>query len=295
MSSAPPPLAGSPYEGRGAHECDGRDAPPPGWRPCGRAAGCPARCAAPTPRAAPGAPPGCRTPGSNRPPVSALVVTTSGWTRKDSSLEAAGVMPMRCSRSAVAIATTAGSSMRRSPLTRSTSSWRQPAVAGHVGRTRCGPGAATLAARSPGRRRGRTARAAPTRAATSSRGASKCRVNTESMPGPTSGAGRSTEISSRGERGARARRWPPSRPGHRGPSRPGRPATCASSSQRHRRGPPATRTPSRWSSATTRLTPAAAARGEGDRRTAHVERPPLDRRRVDAEVEREVHQDVDAG
>ena len=56
--------------------------------------------------------------------------TTHGSAVNASSLAGAGVMPSRCRRSAVPYAMRAGSSMRRSPVTSSTSSWvRKPSLA----------------------------------------------------------------------------------------------------------------------------------------------------------------------
>ena len=122
---------------------------------------------------------------------SRLLDTTQGCTTYCRSLAGAGMMPSRCRRSAVPKASAAGSSMRRSPETSSTSSCSiqpsQPTVATPV---TCSEAASSSAVSRSSTwqncQRGWLSRT------TSSRGASKCRVSTLSTPGPTTVAGRST-------------------------------------------------------------------------------------------------------
>ena len=225
--------------------------------------------------------------------VSALVVTTSGWTRKDSSLEAAGVMPIRCSRSAVEMATGRRQLDPAQPAHPLDVLLAEPPVPGDVRRGQVAPHGGELeradqvvdVAELPERRR-TTQHQQPRRLEVTGHdgvdaGADQGRRTQHRdlepgvrPPGPLRHRLHLDQVAEHrvvgvGEHlgvvveGAVVRRL---RPVHHGAG--------------HQHHP---------------LDPGGGGPGQRDGRTADVQRPPLDRRGIHAQVERQVHQHVDAG
>ena len=122
-TGAAPRLAGPPHQRRRAQQGDGRArGAQRRSRPCGPAAARRPCAARRPPPAARRAPPRWSTAAASPASCSRLPLTTQGYIVYARSPAGDGVRPIRCSRAAAPSATADGSSMRRIPLSSSTSS-----------------------------------------------------------------------------------------------------------------------------------------------------------------------------